>query len=76
MMKKAPNCIHMEYLPEMIKGSQTCIKTENGEFWRPARPLGYFSLLLRIKLAFDVFVGNADALYWHEDDQSPLEPSK
>ena len=32
--------------------------------WVPARPLSVTPLHLRIKYAFDVFLGKADALYW------------
>jgi hypothetical protein len=30
----------------------------------PARPLGYYSLRSRIRLAWMVFTGKADALVW------------
>ena len=30
----------------------------------PARPYGLFSMRSRLRLAWDVFVGKADALYW------------
>lgn len=32
--------------------------------WVPARPLGYDSLASRLKLAYMVFRGRADALVW------------
>ncbi len=39
-------------------------KTKDG-FWVPARPVSNpLSLKERLKLAWDVFSGKADALYW------------
>lgn len=35
----------------------------NGQ-WQPARPYGYFSLRSRLRLAWLVFTGRADALVW------------
>jgi len=35
-----------------------------GGLWYPARPLGWPSLAGRLRLAFDVFRGEADAVYW------------
>ena len=33
--------------------------------WAPARPLPYYGgFLRRLRLAYDVFRGRADALYW------------
>ena len=35
--------------------------------YRPARPEGFFSIISRFRLAWDVFKGEADALYWPLD---------
>lgn len=35
----------------------------NGQ-WAPARPLGLYSLRNRMRLAWEVFMGRADALVW------------
>jgi hypothetical protein len=34
--------------------------------WMPARPLGYDSLSMRLRLAWAVFTGRADALFWSD----------
>ncbi|MBN22697.1 MAG: hypothetical protein CL678_15540 [Bdellovibrionaceae bacterium] len=36
----------------------------DGEGWVPARPLGYPSLRNRIRIAWMVFTGKADAIVW------------
>ncbi len=41
-----------------------CDKEISGE-WVPARPEGSFCLIRRLKLAWKVFTGKADALVWH-----------
>lgn len=46
---------------EMIRsGPRACVKG----IWTPARPLGLFSLVSRLKLAYGVFIGKYDALKW------------
>lgn len=37
--------------------------------WEPARPFGFFSFPSRLSLAWAVFTGRADALFW--PDQNP-----
>jgi|GEM_PF-5438269 len=37
-----------------------------GDKWVPARPLGFQSFGSRVKLAWMVFTGKADALIWPE----------
>jgi hypothetical protein len=35
-----------------------------GNKWVPARPLGFYSVITRFKMAWLVFTGKADALVW------------
>lgn len=35
--------------------------------WRIARPMPFYSFIIRLKQAWDVFRYRADALYWHID---------
>ena len=39
----------------------------NGK-WVPARPLGFYSLRVRLRDAWEVFMGRADAFKWPEGD--------
>ena len=39
-------------------------QTDLGDGCEPARPLGFYGLRWRLKLALAVFTGRADALYW------------
>lgn len=34
------------------------------KLWVPARPIGWSSIKKRLSMAWDVFRGRADALYW------------
>jgi hypothetical protein len=56
---KSPNHITSLAMHNLID-SQTEI---NGK-WQPARPLAYCSIFTRVKLAWMVFTGKADALSW------------
>lgn len=40
------------------------VQLKNGGQWWPARPYGMFSLRSRFRLAWAVFTGRADALFW------------
>lgn len=40
------------------------IMSPDGEYWYPARPEGLHSFGSRIRLAWAVFTGKADALRW------------
>lgn len=40
-----------------------------GDRWVPARPEGYASLRHRLRAAWLVFTGRADALVWPEDEE-------
>ena len=59
-MKKAPNITTVENVITNSKQNSTCIAGE----WIPARPIGFFSLGNRLKAAWMVFKGDADALVW------------
>lgn len=56
---KSPNYITSLALHNLID----CQTEINGK-WQPARPIGYSSFLMRIKLTWMVFTGKADALIW------------
>ena len=70
-MKNAPNIVRLSSLTgkEAQEGAQACI---NGQ-WVPARPLGYYSFKNRLKCAWMVFTGRADALVWPEDYENQKE---
>ena len=68
MLNSAPNRWTLHSLREhMESGPQTSVA--GGMLWEPSRPYGYFSLPSRVKLAWAVFTGKADALFW--PNQSP-----
>lgn len=65
MMDKAPSKWELPRLLDEVKtGPQCGIKLAGMTVYSPARPEGFFSIYSRIRLAWDVFKGNADALYW------------
>lgn len=51
---------HIKSGPQLSRDDQT---------WEPTRPFGYYSLRSRLRLAWMVFTGRADALRW--PDQMP-----
>lgn len=59
-MKKAPNIMG---LMETITTANSTQAEIDGK-WVPARPEGYFSIRSRIRCAWMVFTGQADALVW------------
>lgn len=59
-MKKAPNITTLRNVLDTVETCSVCI---NG-LYIPARPLGFYSLRYRIKAAWIVFTGKADALVW------------
>ena len=59
-MDKAPTIYSLEGLLKSIKGEQAEIDGK----WVPARPLGFYSIGHRIKAAWLVFTGKADAVTW------------
>ncbi len=39
-------------------------QSRDGKRYEPARPIGFYSLRNRVRLAWAVFTGKADALFW------------
>ena len=60
-MKQAPTLYEYHYIGH-YSGTMACI---NGR-WVAARSIGLFSLRNRLRLAWMVFTGKADALVWPE----------
>ena len=62
-MKNAPTrWTGYELIQHVQKGPRESIPGSGRE--QPARPLGLFSLPSRARLAWAVFTGRADALFW------------
>ena len=62
-MSRSPNLLSVN---EVILISNTCSRQNKNGDWVPARPIGFFSLRWRLKLAWNVFLGKYDALKWAE----------
>ena len=66
-MKKMPSRVNVD---SINNSNQAGITDENGnQKWVRARPVPYYynpikSFIKRFGMAFDVFKGKADALYW------------
>ncbi|MDF2435375.1 MAG: hypothetical protein JWP44_5006 [Mucilaginibacter sp.] len=60
MFEKTPNIYTLENLLHDRHSNSACI---NGK-WVPARPIGFWSWSYRIKAAWLVFTGRADAVTW------------
>ena len=56
---KAPNHITSLAMHNLID-----CETEIDGKWQPARPMAYASIFKRLKYAWWVFIGKADALTW------------
>ena len=69
MMNKAPSRWELPALIDHVKhgGIQAGVKVGGMTVWVPARPEGFFSLGSRFRLALAVFRGEADALFWPQD---------
>jgi hypothetical protein len=65
-MKQAPNLWKLKELANHIKEGPK--ESDDFENWRPARPLGFYSLKSRLKIAWKVFIGKADAVTWEWDE--------
>jgi len=64
-MKQAPSKWDIAQLTDHIKtGPQAGIQVGGMTIWVPARPLGFNSIPSRLRLAWMVFKGQADALVW------------
>lgn len=61
-MKNYPS---MWSLRELFEHANTC-DAEINDRWVPVRPLGFSSLRTRFRIAWEVFVGRADAFKWPE----------
>lgn len=63
MLNTAPNDWTILGLQEHLEhGPQTDLSGVGD--YAPARPMGFYSLGSRIRLAWAVFTGRADALFW------------
>ncbi len=61
-MNKHPSII---YLTQQWVNDLTTVQTSvDGKHWEFARPLGYLGFCNRVKAAWLVFTGQADALLW------------
>jgi len=69
-MKKMPQKFNAFNLAKNININSSCVGDGKGSVkWVPARPLPYYynplkSIIERFKMARDVFMGKADAIYW------------
>ena len=64
--QKAPSQWHLRDLLEYCqKGG--CSAEYTPGVWSPARPVGFYSWPERVKLAWKVFTGKADALVWGDE---------
>lgn len=75
------NAPHLYYVPELVQWAQENQTYHPEAGWIPARPLGYQgpAFVRRLKLAWAVFTGQYDAVYWRPllRDLPPLpEPSE
>ena len=61
-MRKAPNVYPLARLLNDTANPEC--QVEIGGRWLPARPEGYFSLQSRVRAAWLVFTGRADAVIW------------
>lgn len=71
------NTPHLYFVPELVEWAQHTQTNHPEAGWIPARPLGFqgFSLRTRLKLAWAVFTGKYDAVYW-EPTLNDLHPSR
>jgi len=62
MLNTAPNSWTIKELDHYLRQGPIS-RLPNGDM-EHARPFGFYSLHGRLRLAWDVFTGKADALYW------------
>lgn len=62
------NCPNVYWVTELVKLTQTVASSHPTLGWTPARPMGWQGLGLRLRLraAWLVFTGKADAVRWFE----------
>lgn len=61
-LNSAPNRWSVDEIHDYMSNSNAVVET--GFRITPARPYGFFGLASRLKLAWAVFTGEADALFW------------
>lgn len=61
MSAKTPNII---LLGNLLQSVNECAMSPDGKVWYPARPTGFWSWSYRLKAAWLVWTGRADALIW------------
>lgn len=59
---KDPNIIRLS--PEWLRSLNECQSSNDGKHYVPARAEGYSSILYRLRAAWLVWTGRADALVW------------
>lgn len=64
-MEKSPSKFHVN---ELVHGWPTSrqIEKDGRKVFVPCRPEGYYGLKNRLRLAWAVFTGKADALFWEQ----------
>ena len=60
-MAKYPSIFRIR---DLVKHASECQAEVSKGVWVPARPIGYSSLRHRIRCAWLVFIGKADAVIW------------
>jgi len=63
-MKRHPAAVIAYDLDETVADTTVAIPHNGRTAWVRARPLTFTRFSKRVKMAFDVFKGRADALYW------------
>ncbi len=66
-MKQAPSIFRLAFIANQLSSHRDMVQI--GDHWAPARPLGFFSIGNRLKCAWLVFTGKADALIWPQDEK-------
>jgi hypothetical protein len=66
VFERAPQLWHVDSLVKHCDvGEKIGMKVSGSTYWVPARPEGsYYSFSDRLNLAWKVFTGKADAVYW------------
>lgn len=57
---KSPNIFHLGHLLDYVR--KVSVQVDGS--WVPARPIGMYGLMPRLKAAWLVFSGKADAVIW------------
>ena len=55
------------FADDLMRGGEWCLALGKSGKWRVARPLPFYSLRNRLKLAWDVLNYRADVIYWRID---------